>query len=130
MVRSGDQQVGGAAQGLELPERPLDPLTRSGPVLKYLRRTPRWRVGLTHIWCSGCARDLDWAQPEFLARHPEPRCVHCGPAPAPRVLALPAAPPVHAVAEVLAVKPLAVEDCRPAVVPIDLDAVIAGGPSC
>lgn len=46
---------------------------------QYLRRVPKWRVGLTHIWCTGCGRDLDWAQPEFLARYPDPLCAACPP---------------------------------------------------
>lgn len=32
---------------------------------------------LVHIWCGECGRSLDWAQPEFVARHPNPRCWAC-----------------------------------------------------
>ncbi len=39
--------------------------------------TPRWRAGLTHIWCVECGRDLDWALPIFVERHPMHRCTPC-----------------------------------------------------
>jgi hypothetical protein len=32
---------------------------------------------LTHIFCSECSADLDWAQPEFVDRHPAPLCARC-----------------------------------------------------
>jgi hypothetical protein len=53
---------------------------------------------LVHIWCTTCGRDLDWAQPEFVAAHPEHRCAGC-PEPVP-----PAA--IHATAEVISSEPL------------------------
>lgn len=34
-------------------------------------------AGLTHIWCTACGRDLDWAQPEFVKLHPAPLCWRC-----------------------------------------------------
>jgi NAD-dependent SIR2 family protein deacetylase len=36
-----------------------------------------WKTGLVHINCVECHRDLDWAQPQFLERHPMPRCWTC-----------------------------------------------------
>lgn len=36
----------------------------------------RWRNGI-HIQCVECGRDLYWAPPEFVDRHPMPRCVDC-----------------------------------------------------
>lgn len=36
-----------------------------------------WRHGLINIWCVECGNGLDWAQPEFVARHPMPRCLGC-----------------------------------------------------
>jgi hypothetical protein len=63
--------------------------------MRRFARTPAWRAGLVHIHCTGCGRDLDWAQPEFVAAHPEPRCWNC-PQPAPPAV-------VHAEAEVLQV---------------------------
>lgn len=63
----------------------------------------RWREGV-HIWCVECGRDLHWAPPEFVARHPMPRCWSCaslglrkelypgGPVAVTRAQALPAAP--------------------------------------
>lgn len=39
------------------------------------RRAPQG--DLVHIWCSECGRDLDWAQPSFVAAVPRPRCGPC-----------------------------------------------------
>lgn len=38
-----------------------------------------WQRGLEHRWCAGdgCRRDLDWFQPEFLAKYPQPMCGSC-----------------------------------------------------
>jgi hypothetical protein len=33
--------------------------------------------GLIPINCAECGRDLDRAQPEFLAKHPNPKCYRC-----------------------------------------------------
>jgi phage FluMu protein Com len=33
--------------------------------------------GLTPINCAECGRYLDRAQPEFLAKYPNPKCWHC-----------------------------------------------------
>lgn len=62
-----------------------------------------WQRGLVHIWCANptCRVDLDFAQPQFLARYPNPMCAACA---ATRPAALPAV--VHADAEVIRVAPL------------------------
>lgn len=79
--------------------------------MKLLQRTPAWRIGLTHIWCTGCGRDLDWAQPEFLRLHPDPVCARC---PIPAEAAVPMDRPeptlIRAEAEVIRLqRPLALE---------------------
>jgi hypothetical protein len=43
---------------------------------------PQWQrdlenQGLVHINCYLCAKDLDWAQPEFLRVHAQPLCSTC-----------------------------------------------------
>lgn len=38
---------------------------------------PQWRLGLKHIRCHHCGRDLDWAQTPFTDLHPEPICGYC-----------------------------------------------------
>jgi hypothetical protein len=74
-------------------------------------RMPAWRAGLLHIYCSNpkCGRSLDWAQPEFLAKHPDPVCWTCPPVETPasavvqaaaEVLQVESAPPVNAAFEV------------------------------
>lgn len=63
-----------------------------------LRREPSWRLGLIHIQCSRCGRDLDWAQPAFLAAHPSPRCWDCPQVEPPPQL------PIRAHAEVIRVE--------------------------
>lgn len=45
--------------------------------MKLFNRAPAWRAGLVRIHCTGCGRDLDWAEPEFAAAHPQPVCVLC-----------------------------------------------------
>ena len=69
----------------------------------WLFGEPKWRRGLTHIWCTVCHADLDWAQPEFCARHPEPVCGACA--------ALPVGT-IHATARVLSVLPSVKEVSR------------------
>jgi hypothetical protein len=37
----------------------------------------RWKRSLAHIRCAECGCGLDYAQPEFVAKHPMPRCWSC-----------------------------------------------------
>lgn len=46
-------------------------------IRRLFRRRPSWRTGLIHIHCASCGRSLDWAQPAFVQRYPEPRCGPC-----------------------------------------------------
>jgi hypothetical protein len=66
---------------------------------RLFRRGPSWRAGLVKIRCNSCARPLDFAQPEFVAAHPEPVCGRCGPRTRNTVRAV-----VSAKAEVLAIE--------------------------
>ena len=99
-------------------------------IAQLFRRRPSWRTGLVHIWCASCGRDLDWAQPKFVASHPEPRCWPCQLAasqeppqeplkataeviwPTPAVIR-PEPAIVRATAEVLRVDPLTIEKPQP-----------------
>lgn len=79
------------------------------------RRTPAWRAGLVHIWCTVCGRDLDWAQPEFVALHPSPVCANCCVRPRTQHSARQAAEPtvIHATAEVIRREPRQLEAASP-----------------
>lgn len=45
--------------------------------MSILRRRSKHIDGLTPMWCSNCGRYLDQAQPDFIAKFPEPKCGQC-----------------------------------------------------